>query len=134
MRICRGSGRCVPTLSIGQPRGDCPYNNYANDLELLYIYLMEPGTVLCPVDSLRCASPIINFPSPLSPSPTQSLIKFDLPDMILFEVGRSLFGRFTDTIFLGDGESRSQHSSSPSQSIAEAIMNQAGNALDILSR
>ena len=23
-------------LSIGQPRGDCPYNNYANDLKLLY--------------------------------------------------------------------------------------------------
>ena len=26
----------MPTLSIGQPRGDCPYKNYANDLGLLY--------------------------------------------------------------------------------------------------
>ncbi|MEG4498256.1 hypothetical protein QUB05_14180 [Microcoleus sp. F10-C6] len=23
-------------LSIGQPQGDCPYNNYVNDLGLLY--------------------------------------------------------------------------------------------------
>ena len=37
MQICRG-GAPVPALrKIGQPRGDCPYKNYANDLGSLYI-------------------------------------------------------------------------------------------------
>ena len=32
----------VPTPYLsGQPRGDCPYNNYANDLGLLYLIMPQ---------------------------------------------------------------------------------------------
>ena len=41
MQICRG-GAPVPALrGIGQPRGDCPYKNYANDLGSLYSLIMS---------------------------------------------------------------------------------------------
>ena len=37
----------VPALrEIGQPRGDCPYKNYANDLGLLYL-VFYPSLQLC---------------------------------------------------------------------------------------
>ena len=33
----------VPTpYLLGQPQGDCPYNNYANHLGLLYQFFMAP--------------------------------------------------------------------------------------------
>jgi hypothetical protein len=35
-KICRGSVPVPTPYLSGQPRGDCPYNNYANDLGLLY--------------------------------------------------------------------------------------------------
>ena len=41
MQMCRG-GAPVPALQgIGQPRGDCPYKNYANDLGSGYIQLAD---------------------------------------------------------------------------------------------
>jgi hypothetical protein len=35
-KICRGSAPVPTPDREGQPRGDCPYKNYTNDLGLLY--------------------------------------------------------------------------------------------------
>jgi hypothetical protein len=38
-KICRGSAfLCLPLIYRGNRAWDCPYNNYENDLGLLYIY------------------------------------------------------------------------------------------------